>query len=81
MRITVHLHSKLMVDTPSGKKRRVEVEIEQGKRVEDLISLLELTIEPRLLLVGINDQPAGLDTELQDGDRVHLILPVSGGKY
>lgn len=81
MRITVHLHSKLMVETPEGKKRRLEVELEKNSSVTDLISFLELSIEPRLLLVGINDEPAGLDSKLQDGDRVHLILPVSGGLF
>lgn len=79
MQITVHLHSKLIVETPEGKKRRLEIEIAENSRVKDLVSLLELTIEPRLLLVGINDQPAGIESRLEDGDRVHLILPVSGG--
>jgi len=79
VQITVHLHSKLIVETPEGKKRRLEIEIAENSRVKDLVSLLELTIEPRLLLVGINDQPAGIESRLEDGDRVHLILPVSGG--
>lgn len=79
MKVTVHLHSSLQIETPDGPQRRLEVELEKGATVMDLINHLKLTVDPGRLLLGINGEVARLGDQIADGDFVHLMLPVSGG--
>lgn len=79
MTITVHLHSKLMVETAEGLARRLDVVLVEGSTVTELIAQLKISIEPEMLLIGINGNVAKLEDKLHEGDHVHLMLPVSGG--
>ena len=79
MKVTVHLHSSLQVQTPDGPRRKVDIDLDENAAMEDLISSLKLKIGPERLLLGINGEIAKLTDMLHDGDHVHLMLPISGG--
>ncbi len=79
MKVTVHLHSTLQIETPAGPKRRVVVDLEPGATIQSLIGHLKIQTDPARLLLGLNGEVAGLTELLQDGDHVHLMLPASGG--
>lgn len=63
---------------------RLEVELPQGARLEELLSEVRRRV-PRLapasatIVAAINQEYAAPDTPLHDGDEVALIPPVSGG--
>ena len=79
MKVTVHLHSSLQVQTDEGPKRVLDLEMEEGAVLKDIITTLALEIDPGQLLLGINGEIARLEDPLRDGDHVHLMLPISGG--
>jgi len=53
----------------------------EAARVADVWPALGLGDEPAGLLYAVNQEYAGADRELADGDEVALIPPVSGGAY
>jgi len=79
MRITVHLHSILQRKTPEGMLRRLEVEMPEGSTILDLIKQVEIEIDPEYLLLALNGRVARLELVMKDGDKVHLMMPISGG--
>ncbi len=67
-------------------KSEEEIEISDGATLEDLLNLLRerypkiVEMEKRFpLLVLRNGLNASPDTRLEDGDRIALLPPVSGG--
>lgn len=79
MLVTVHLGTILQKKTPRGNKRMLEVSLDKGSSVADLIRLLELEIDPEQLLLAVNGRVAKLNTKLENGHKVHLMMPISGG--
>src|SRR3989440_11663933 len=58
-----------------------EREVPDVTRVADVWPALGLGDEPTGLLYAVNREYAELDRELQEGDEVALIPPVSGGDF
>ena len=58
-----------------------ERDVEGAERVADVWPLLDLGDEPPGLLYAVNKEYAEPGRELQDGDEVALIPPVSGGDF
>lgn len=79
IQVTVHLGTILQKRTAGGNQRKLEVCLPVGACLEDLIRELELAIEPDHLLLAVNGRTAQLATMLAAGDRVHLMMPISGG--
>jgi sulfur carrier protein ThiS len=79
MRIVVHLHSILQRKTPEGLQRKLEVEMPEGSTILNLIEHLEVEIDPGYLLLALNGRVARLEQVMDDGDKVHLMMPISGG--
>lgn len=79
MKVTAHLHTILQRHTPEGLKGRLDVNIQPGSTVEDLIKHLEIDLEPDYLLLAVNGRVAPLDQVLEQADHVNLMLPISGG--
>jgi sulfur carrier protein ThiS len=77
--VNVFLHSILQKKSPQGLQRRVEATLEDDATIIDLIRHLEIDYEPEDLLLALNGRVAELDQVLVDGDKVHLMLPISGG--
>ncbi len=61
--------------------REVELELEDGARVDDVWHALELGAEPPGLVYAVNRAYATREERLADGDEVALIPPVSGGGF
>ncbi|MDX1437251.1 MAG: MoaD/ThiS family protein [Anaerolineales bacterium] len=79
--INVYLHSVLQKRSSRELPRRFPVSLDDGATILDLVRQLEFDIEPHDLLLALNGQVAELDQVLSEGDKVHLMLPISGGKY
>ena len=66
-------------------EREVEVEVPEGATVADLAAGIG-SEHPRFLemegnlMISVNQDYAGRDTRLKDGDEVAFIPPVSGGR-
>jgi MoaE-MoaD fusion protein len=76
VRVTIRLFAGLR--ERAGSARR---ELEDVARVADVWARLDLGDEPAGLLYAVNREYAERDRELQDGDEVALIPPVSGGAF
>jgi molybdopterin synthase catalytic subunit len=61
--------------------REVELELQDGARVEDVWGALGLGDEPTGLVYAVNRAYAARDVTLAEGDEVALIPPVSGGAF
>lgn len=79
MKIVVHLHSILQRKTPQGLQRKLEVELPEGSTIQDLVDHLEVEVAPEHLSLALNGRVARLEQVLHDGDKVHLMVPISGG--
>jgi sulfur carrier protein ThiS len=77
--VTVFLGTILQKKTPQGNQRKLEITLEEGKTILDLIQHLEIEIDPDYLLLALNGRAAKLDQVIKDKDRIHLMLPISGG--
>ena len=76
VRVTIRLFAGLR--ERAGTARR---ELDDVARVSDVWGRLGLGDEPAGLLYAVNREYAERDRELQDGDEVALIPPVSGGAF
>jgi molybdopterin synthase catalytic subunit/molybdopterin converting factor small subunit len=75
---------KVTVRLFAGLRERAgwsEREVEGVTRLGDVWPALDLGGEPEGLLYAVNKEYAGREHELQDGDEVALIPPVSGGSF
>ena len=79
MKLTIHLHTVLQRQTPSGRVSQVQIELPDGATVEQAIEELAITMSPRHMMLLVNGRVAKSDTPLSDGDEVNLIPAISGG--
>ena len=61
--------------------RELELELEDGSRVDAVWPALGLGDEPAGLVYAVNRSYAARDAVLAEGDEVALIPPVSGGAF
>jgi molybdopterin synthase catalytic subunit len=76
VRVTVRLFAGLR-----ERAGRARLELDDVRRVADVWPALELGDEPPGLLYAVNRAYVDRMQELQDGDEVALIPPVSGGSF
>ena len=79
MRLEVILHSRLVQYSSDGKSRRLQIELPPDSTIANLISSLGIELPVELLLLALNGRIASPQAQLADGDKVHLMLPISGG--
>lgn len=79
MRVTVHLHSILQLQTPEGMVNRLEVDLAPGSTMESLLHQLQIQLSPDHMLLARNGRVVDLGQTLQDGDQVNLMPAMSGG--
>lgn len=79
MTVTLALFAYLSSYQPDGQGGRHprELEIPVGTSVADVIGMLELPNDPRIVFV--NGRHASEDHILADGDRLAIFPPVAGG--
>lgn len=79
MKIDVVLFASLAAFQPDGRGGRGarSFELAEGTTIADVIGLIGLPDEPRIVFV--NQRHAAEDTVLRDGDRLGIFPPVAGG--
>jgi sulfur carrier protein ThiS len=77
--VTVHLHTILQRQTPTGLLDRLEVTLPPGSSLADLLQQLEVSLELESLLLAVNGRVAEPDLPLAHGDRINLMPAISGG--
>jgi molybdopterin synthase catalytic subunit len=82
--VTVRLFG--MIKTLAGNQSELSVALNGGRRVKDLVSVLEAAypqvselIHKKKVLVSVNQEIAHEETEIKDGDEVALLPPFAGG--
>lgn len=78
MQVSIRLFAGLRERAGAGAR---ELDLPAGSRVADVWAALDLGEEPAGLLYAVNKRYAAADAELEDGDEVALIPPVSGGDF
>jgi molybdopterin converting factor small subunit len=75
-----------MTKMMAGNQGTLSLNLINGSRVKDLISMLETgypaigeLIQKRKVLVSVNQEIAHEETEIRDGDEVALLPPFAGG--
>lgn len=79
MIVHVRLHTTLRKETPQGIVDRVELELESGATLADVLERLEIRPGGRSVLMAVNGDLVKADHVLNDGDQVRLVPSVSGG--
>jgi sulfur carrier protein ThiS len=79
MRVDVVLFAHFSGFQPDGKGGRHArtFEFEEGTTIADVIAMLGLPDEPRVIFVNGTHAPE--ERELRDGDRLAIFPPVAGG--
>ena len=77
--IQVYLHTTLVRFSPDGKTRKFNLYLPEDSTIRDLVEQLGITDPSDNLLFGINGSVADESAGLQSGDRVHVMMPISGG--
>jgi molybdopterin synthase catalytic subunit/molybdopterin converting factor small subunit len=78
MRVRVRLFAGLRERVGMGEN---ELELPAGARARDVWELLEIGPEPAGLAYAVNRQYVDRDHELEEGDELAIIPPVSGGEF
>jgi len=77
--VKVYLHSTLIKYSPDGTSRKLEVSIDSGSTLLDLINSLGIDQTDHHLLLAVNGKVAEEFQTLEENDSVHLMMPISGG--
>ncbi len=79
MIVSVYLHTILQRHTPQGIIRQLEVTLPSGSNLLDLLTELNIELDPEQIMLVVNGIMADEHTLLADGDRVNLMPAISGG--
>lgn len=77
--VQVYLHTTLVSFSPDGKTRKFNIKLPEGSTIKDLVESLKITRPAESLLFGCNGKAADETAVLSDGDKVHIMMPISGG--
>jgi sulfur carrier protein ThiS len=75
------LHTILQRDTPEGLVNRLELNVESGSNLTDLLETLDMEMDPESILLVVNGRTADPSRKLRDGDQVNLMPAISGGCF
>jgi sulfur carrier protein ThiS len=79
MKIQVHLHTTLRLQTPDGTRDKFTIDLPGGSSIQDVLNCLSIGADPDSLLLVLNGRTAALDQILTEGDIVNLMTAISGG--
>ena len=77
--VQVYLHSTLIRYSPDGRTRKLQVSIDPGSTLEDLMEKLGIDQSEHHLLFAVNGKVAEEFQRLEENDSVHFMMPISGG--
>ena len=77
--VKVYLHSTLIKYSPDGTSRKLQISIDAGSTLGDLMESLGIDQTEHHLLLAINGKVAEEFDKLEENDSVHLMMPISGG--
>lgn len=77
--VYIYLHSTLVKYSPDGQTRKLTVNILLNSTLGDLINELGIDPSDLNLLLAVNGKVAEVNQILENQDRVHLMMPISGG--
>ncbi|OGO10661.1 MAG: hypothetical protein A2Y93_11285 [Chloroflexi bacterium RBG_13_68_17] len=79
MIVHVRLHTTLRKETPQGVIDRLDLELEPGATVAEVLARLEIRPRGGSVLMAVNGKLVKGDHGLDDGDELRLVPSVSGG--
>ncbi len=79
MVVHVRLHTTLRKETPQGIVDRVDLELDPGSTLAEVLDRLDIRPRGRSVLMAVNGNLVKADFVLSDGDQVRLVPSVSGG--
>jgi len=79
MKVSVHLHTILQLQSPDGVIRQVDLDLLQGSTVSDVLTTLGVTLDIDSLLIAVNGRVADGDQLLNHNDKINLMPAISGG--
>jgi sulfur carrier protein ThiS len=79
MVVHVRLHTTLRKETPQGIVDRLDLELEPGSTLAEVLDRLEIRPRGGSVLMAVNGNLVKKDFVLSDGDQVRLVPSVSGG--
>jgi sulfur carrier protein ThiS len=79
MKIEVQLHTVLQRQTPQGLQRCIDLEMQPGSTLLDLLHILGLELDPEQLLLVVDSKVVDESYVLMEGEQVSLIPAMSGG--
>ena len=75
------MHTILQTETSDGLVDRLEISLDGGSTISDILKKLDIQLHPDTLLLVINGRMSDLNQQLQDGDVVNLMPAISGGFF
>ncbi|MGB9668791.1 MAG: MoaD/ThiS family protein [Anaerolineales bacterium] len=79
IRITVHLHTIAQKWSEKGRINKINLEINHGCTIIELIKQLDIPLKWEDILVVIDQKTVSGDYQLRDSDEIHIIPAISGG--
>jgi molybdopterin converting factor small subunit len=76
--VTVHLHTILQPNYDI-EKNNIELLVQDGSTIEQLLFLLNISLTPEHLLMVVNGHLVESSYGLKENDDIHLIPAISGG--
>lgn len=77
MKVQLHLYSVLRDKLPKEARGHVQLDLEEGVSLSDLLEQLEI---PRRVVISVNGKhETDLNRCMADGDDIHVFSSVSGG--
>lgn len=77
--VQVYLHSTLIRYSPDGKSRKLQVSVDAGSTLQDLLVSLGVNLSDHQMLLAVNGKVVEDFQVLEENDSVHLMMPISGG--
>jgi molybdopterin converting factor small subunit len=78
--VTVRLHTTLQRQTPAGPRRQFDVSAPPGATLAYVLDHFAVRHDDGSILFVINGRQAHPDQVLHDGDEIHLIPALAGGR-
>jgi molybdopterin converting factor small subunit len=77
--VEIHLHTTLQRNTETGLIRKVDLVLPPDSTLAEVLVRLEIHLPEEGLLLVVNGRTADINSQLNDGDIIHVIPAVSGG--